>query len=85
MTHICVGKHSSNGSENGLAPTWTITGILSIVPLETKINETLIEIQENAFEKMASILSRPQCVKKSFQLPRVFCDVNLHVYSLGLF
>ena len=65
------------GSNNGLSPgrrqaiIWTNAVILSIGPLGTNFNEILIEIyifiQENVFEnvvrKMASILSRPQCVK----------------------
>ena len=79
MTHICVIKLIIIDSDNGLAPVrrqaiiWTNAGILSIGPfnwnkLQWKFNRnSYIFIQENAFEnvvwKMASILSRPQCVK----------------------
>ena len=54
---------------------WTNAGMLLIGPLGTNLRENFIEIQtfsfifiqENAFEnvvcQMASILSRPQCVK----------------------
>ena len=70
MTHICVGKLTIIGSDNGLSPgrrqaiIWTIAGILLIGPLGTNFSEILIDIQtffihENAFEnvvcEMASI------------------------------
>ena len=70
MTHICVGKLTIIGSDNGLSPgrrqaiIWTIAGILLIGPLWTDFIEILIRIQtfsfqENAFEngicEMASI------------------------------
>ena len=76
MTHIFVGKLTIIGSENGLAPGrrraifWTNTGILLIEPLGTNFGDISIRIQifiqENALDnicEMASILSRPQCVK----------------------
>ena len=77
MTHICVGKLTIIGSDNGLAPerrqaiVWTNAGILLIGPLGTNFSEILIEIQtffieENTFEnvvcEMLFISSRPQCV-----------------------
>ena len=77
VTHMCVSKLTIIGSDNGLSPgrrqaiIWINAGILLIRPLGTNFNEMLIEIltfiHENAFEsvvcEMASILSRPQCVK----------------------
>ena len=79
MTHICVGKLTIIGSDNGLSPErrqaiiWTNAGILLIGPLGTNFNEILIENQtfskigENTFEnvvcEMLFIASRPQCVK----------------------
>ena len=75
---ICVGKLTKIGSDNGLSPgwpqaiNWTSAGILSIERLGTNFSEILIEMKtfsfkENEFEngvcEMASILSRPQCVK----------------------
>ena len=80
VTHICVGKLTTIGSDNGLSPgrrqaiIWTNDRILLIGPLGTNFSEILIAIetfslQENAFEnivcEMASILSRPQCVKRT--------------------
>ena len=77
VTHICVGKLTIIGSNNGLSPErrqaiiWTNAGILLIGPLGTNFSENLIEIQifsfeENTFEnvvcEMAVILSGPQCV-----------------------
>ena len=78
MTHICVGKLTIIGSDNGLSPArrqaiiWTNAGILLIGPLGTNFNELLNRIQtfsftknalENVICEMASISSRPQCVK----------------------
>ena len=51
VTHICIGKLSDIGSDNGLSPgsrqaiTWTNVGILLIRPLRTNFSEFLIEIQ----------------------------------------
>ena len=78
VTHECVGKLTIIGSDNGLSPgrrqavIWTNAGILLIGPLGTNFSEILIGIQTFSFKKMhenvvcemASILSRPQCVKK---------------------
>ena len=50
VTHICVGKLTIIGSDNGSSPgrrqaiIWTNTGILLIGPLATNFNEILIEI-----------------------------------------
>ena len=49
VTHICVGKLTNIGSDNGLSPgrrqaiIWTNSGILIIGPLETNFNEILIK------------------------------------------
>ena len=79
VTYIYVGELTIIGSDNGLSPgrrqaiIRTNAGILLIEPLGTNFSEILIGIQrfsftkENALEnvicEMASILSRPQCVK----------------------
>ena len=50
VTHICVGKQTNIGSDNGLTPgrrqaiIWTNAGILSIGPLGTNSSEFLIVI-----------------------------------------
>ena len=72
MTHICVSKFPILGSDNGLAPgrrqaiIWTIAIILSIRPLATNFNETLIEINTFSFKKMHLKMSsakwRPSCL-----------------------
>ena len=57
-THICVGKLTIIGSDNGLSPgrrqsiIWTIAGILIIGPLGTNFSEILIGIQTFSFKKM---------------------------------
>ena len=76
VTHICVRKLTTIGSDNGLSPArrqaniWTNAGILLIGPLGTNFSEIFypnssIFINENALEnvvcEMACILSRPQC------------------------
>ena len=81
VTHICVGKLTIIGSDNGLLPDrhqaiiWTNAGILLIGPLGKKHQWNLnrnsnIFIQENAFESVAcetvAILSRPECVNYIF-------------------
>ena len=49
--HICVGKLTTIGSDNGLSPgrrqaiIWTNAGILLIWPLETNFSEILIAIE----------------------------------------
>ena len=72
VTHICVTKIISIGSDNGLSPVrrqaiiWTNAGILLIWPLGTIFSEILIEIHIFSFKKMGmKILSarwRPFCL-----------------------
>ena len=71
-THICVGKLTIIGSDNGLLPgrrqaiIWTIAGKLLIRPLGTNFNEILIGIQTFSFKKMhwkmSSAKWRPFCL-----------------------
>ena len=71
MTHICVGKLTIIGSDNGLSPErrqaiiWTNAGILLIRPLGTNLSEILIGIQTFSFTKMY--------LKKSSAKWRPFC------------
>ena len=72
MTHICVGKLTTFGSDNGLSPgrrqtiIWTNAGILLIGLLGTNFSEILIEIQTFSFQKvhfkMSSAKWRPFCL-----------------------
>ena len=58
VTHICVGKLTIIGSDNGLSPErrqaiiWTSAVILSIGPLGTNFSEIWIEIRTFSFEKL---------------------------------
>ena len=71
-THICVGKPTIIGSDNGLSPgrrqaiIWTNAGILFIWPLGTNFSEILIEILTFSFKKMrlkvSSVKWRPCCL-----------------------
>ena len=72
VTHICVGKLTILGSDNGLSPgrrqaiIWTNAGILSIGPLGTNFSEILIKLHaflcKNMHLKMSSGKWRPSCL-----------------------
>ena len=72
MTHICVGKFTIIGSDNGLSPSrrqaiiWTNAGILLIRPSGANFREILIEINTFSFTKMHLKMSsgkwRPFCL-----------------------
>ena len=72
VTHICVGKLTIIGSDNGLSParrqaiTWTNAGILLIGPLGINFSEIWIGIQIFSFMKMHLKMSsakwRPFCL-----------------------
>ena len=58
VTHICVGKLTIIGADNGLSPVrrqaiiWTNAGILLIRPSGTNFSEISIEIDVFSFKKM---------------------------------
>ena len=70
--HICVGKLTIIGSDNGLSPDrrqaiiWTNDEILLIGPLGTNFSEILIAILTLSFKKMrlkvSSVKRRPFCL-----------------------
>ena len=72
VTHICVGKLTIIGSDNGLMPErrqaiiWTNAGILIIGPLGTNFSEILSEIHTFSLKKMLLKMSsakwRPFCL-----------------------
>ena len=72
VTQICVSKPFIIGWDNGLAPTrrqaiiWANAGIVSMRPLGTTFNESLIEMCKFSFKKihfkMSSGKWRPSCV-----------------------
>ena len=71
VTHICVGKLSIIGSDNGLSPSrrqaiiWTNAGILLIGTLGTNFSEISIEIYTFSFKKMILKMSSgkwPSCL-----------------------
>ena len=70
VTHICVGKLTILGSDNGLSPgrrqaiIWTNAGMLLIEPSWTNFSEILFRIQTFSFKKMRLKMSakwRPFC------------------------
>ena len=72
VTHICVGKLTNIGSDNGLSPgrrqtiIWTNAGILLIGPLGTNFSEFLVVFHTFSFNKMHLKMSsakwRPFCL-----------------------
>ena len=58
VTHICINKLTTIGSDNGMSPCryqaiiWTDTEILLIGPLGTNFSEILIEIHTFSYTKM---------------------------------
>ena len=70
--HICVGKLTTIGSDNGLSPgrcqaiKWTNAGMLLIGLLGTNLHEMLIEMQTFSLKeiclKMSSATWRPFCL-----------------------
>ena len=72
VTHICVGKLTIIGSDNGLSPErhqaiiWTNVGILLIGPLGRNFSEILIEIQTSSLKKIRLKMSSAKCC--SFRL-----------------
>ena len=72
VTHKCVGRLTSIGSDNGLSPgrrraiIWTNAGILLIGPLGTNFSEILIAIEAFSFKKIHLKISsakwRPFCL-----------------------
>ena len=63
VTHICVGKLTIIGSDNGLSPErrqaifCTNAGILLFGPLRTNFSEILVEIQTFSLKKIRSKMS----------------------------
>ena len=82
MTHLCVCKLTSIGSDNGLSPSrrqaiiWTNTGILLIAILGTNFSEILIENCTFSFNKMhlkiSSAKLRPFCLGPNVLTPPGF-------------
>ena len=67
MTHICVSRLTSIGSDNGLSPgrrqaiIWTNAGILLIGPIGTNLSEISIAIQTFSFQKVHLEMSFGKC------------------------
>ena len=80
VTHICIGKLTNIGSDNGLSPRrrraiiWTNAGTLLIGPLGTNFSEFFIVIHTFSFNKMH--------LKMSSTKWRPFC-LGLNVLSNG--
>ena len=92
MTHICIGKLTIIGSNNGLSPErrqaiiWTNAGILLIGPLGTNFSETLIEIHTFSLKKIRLKMSTAKCCSFRLGLNVLRTShVSLLGLSLGLF
>ena len=89
VTHICVGKLTIIGSNNGLSPgrrqaiIWTNAGILLIGPMGTNFGEILITIETFSSKKMHLKISsakwRPFCLGLN-----VLTDEDVWMYLLDI-
>ena len=85
VTHICVGKLSIIGSDNGLSPNrrqaiiWTNAGILLIWNLATNFSEILSEIHTFSFKKMHLKLSSAKWLPCCLGLNVLKCRSRIHV------
>ena len=96
VTHICVDKLTTIGSDNGLSPgrrhaiTWTIVGILLIGPIGTNVSEISSGIQPFAFKKMhlkfSSAEWRPCCLGLNVLKEKltIWCSTSSQIYPLRL-
>ena len=84
VTHICVGKLTIIGSDNGLSPErrlaniWANAGILLIGPLGTNFSEILIEIQTFSLKKIHLKMSSAKCCSFPFGLMCLHQPNNPH-------
>ena len=87
-THICVGKLTIIGSDNGLSPgrrqtiIWTIAGILLIGPVQTKFSEILIKIQTFLLKKIRLKMSSAKCCWFRLGLNVLRVNVNIKIPTL---
>ena len=90
VTHICVGKLTIIGSDNGLSPerrqaiTWTNAGILLIGPLGTNFSKILIGIQTFSLKKIHLKMSSVKCCSFCLCLNVLTKWKNLNGLSLCL-
>ena len=76
VTHICVGKLTIIGSDNGLSPDrrqaiiWTNAGLLLIGPLGINFSEIFIEIQTFSLKKMRLKMSSAKCCSFHWSRPQ---------------
>ena len=82
--HICVGKLTIIGSDNGLSPErrqaiiWTNTGILLIEPLGRNFSEILIKIQTFSLKKIRLKMLSAKCsFRPGLNMLRVCEDRNV--------
>ena len=93
VTHICVSKQTSIGSDNGLSPgrrqaiIWTNAGVSSIGPLGANFSENLNEILTFSFKKMRLKVSsakwRPFCLGLNVLSNKYGLVISAHAYGYG--
>ena len=94
MTHICVNKLISVGSDNGLSPArhrviiWTNTAIFIIRTSGTLFSEILIEIHIYPFTKMHLKMSsgkwRPFCLGLNVLMLFIMISIWIRLLNLTL-
>ena len=90
VTHICVGKLTIIGSDNGLSPgrrqaiIWTKDGLLLIGPLGRNFIEMLIEIQRLSLKKIRLKMSSAKCCPVCLGLNVFKCEIVQIVSFIGI-
>ena len=83
MTHICVGKLTIIGSDNGLSPgrrqaiIWTNAGILLLWTIGTNFSQFVIEIQTFSLKQIRLKMSSAKCCP--FRL-----SLNVLIYAMPI-
>ena len=94
-THICIGKLTIIGSENGLSPgrrqaiIWTNVEILLSGPLGTNTSKILIQMLLSSLKKMRLNVSsakwRPFCLGLNVLNSRHLWSTNIYLIGLNFF
>ena len=85
VTHICISKLTTIGSDNGLSPgrrqaiIWTNAGILLIGPLGINFSEILIKINTFSFNKMHLKMSSAKWHLFHLGLNELMQDSNISI------
>ena len=90
VTHVCVGKLTTIGSDNGLSPgrrqaiIWTNDGILLIWTLGTNCSDILSEINSFSFKKTHLKMSSAKWRLSRLGLNELTIKYHVHIWQVWL-